>query len=57
MKLQAQVNRLREELDIQRKQREELSQEVLQDARNRLQQLQTSVCTSNLVTKFSLKVV
>ncbi|CAL1700090.1 unnamed protein product [Somion occarium] len=39
-KLQAQVNRLREDLDMQRSHRQELSEEILSDARERLQQLQ-----------------
>ncbi|RDX53718.1 hypothetical protein OH76DRAFT_1143839 [Lentinus brumalis] len=39
-KLQAQVNRLREDLESQRTHRHELSEEILSDARQRLEQLQ-----------------
>ncbi|TBU46395.1 hypothetical protein BD309DRAFT_954190 [Dichomitus squalens] len=39
-KLQAQVLRLREDLDVQRTHRQELSQEILSDAKQRLEQLQ-----------------
>ncbi|TCD61395.1 hypothetical protein EIP91_008516 [Steccherinum ochraceum] len=39
-KLQAQVNRLREDMEMQRSHRQELSEEILTDARQRLQQLQ-----------------
>ncbi|KAI0080842.1 hypothetical protein K474DRAFT_1588978, partial [Panus rudis PR-1116 ss-1] len=38
-KLQAQVNRLREDLEMQRTHRQEISQEILNDARQRLQLL------------------
>ncbi|KAH8096625.1 hypothetical protein BXZ70DRAFT_945422 [Cristinia sonorae] len=39
-KLRAQVDRLREDLEMQRSHRQELSEEILTDARQRLQQLQ-----------------
>ncbi|KAI0677177.1 hypothetical protein C8Q78DRAFT_1159371 [Trametes maxima] len=39
-KLQAQVARLRDELDTQRTHRQEISEEILNDARQRLEQLQ-----------------
>lgn len=42
-KLQAQVNRLREDLEMQRSHRQELSEEILSNARERLQQLQHAV--------------
>lgn len=42
-KLQAQVTRLREDLDMQRSHRQQMSEEVLADARLRLEQLQQSV--------------
>ncbi|EED81094.1 predicted protein [Postia placenta Mad-698-R] len=41
-KSQAQLTRLREDFDMQRLHRQELSQEILQDARQRLAQLQQS---------------
>lgn len=47
-KLQAQVNRLREDLDMQRSHRQELSEEILSDARERLQQLQQVVSVLSL---------
>ena len=39
-KLQAQVARLREDMDVQRSHRHELSEELLSDAKQRLEQLQ-----------------
>ena len=39
-KLQAQVGRLREDLEVQRSYRQELSNEILSEARSRLQHLQ-----------------
>lgn len=42
-KLQAQVGRLREDLEAQRAQRREMSEEVLSDARERIRQLQQLV--------------
>lgn len=45
-RLQAQVARLREDLDMQRIHRQELSEELLSEARERLQQLQQVVSHS-----------
>ena len=42
-KLQAQVTRLREDLNVHRTHRQELSQEILADAKERLEQLQYHV--------------
>lgn len=47
-KLQAQVTRLREDLDMQRSHRQQMSEEVLADARLRLEQLQQSVSSRAL---------
>ncbi|KAL4251121.1 hypothetical protein ABKN59_005618 [Abortiporus biennis] len=47
-KLQAQVNRLREDLDMHRTHRHEWSEEILSDARQRLQQLQQLQLGRNL---------
>ncbi|OBZ70260.1 hypothetical protein A0H81_09758 [Grifola frondosa] len=50
-KLQAQANRLRDDLDMQRTHRQGLSQEVLSDARQRLEQLQYSQLSHNSSVK------
>jgi len=47
-KLQAQVNRVREDLEMQRTHRQQMSEDVLADARLRLEQLQQSVCSKTL---------
>lgn len=52
-KLRAQVNRLREDLEMQRSHRQELSEEILTDARQRLQQLQQLVREMNFTAKKS----
>lgn len=51
-KLQAQVARLREDIDMQRSHRQQMSDEVLAEARSRLEQLQqlVSSCPSHYVT-------
>ncbi|KAI0920845.1 hypothetical protein AcW1_004995 [Taiwanofungus camphoratus] len=50
-KLQAQLNRLREDFEMQRVHRQELSQEVLKDARQRLEQLQQSQLGHSMVVE------
>ena len=41
--METEVQRLREDLDVQRTHRQELSQEILSDAKQRLEQLQYHV--------------